>query len=103
LSKPWREVFIAAISQMSDEDAKREVNEMIIQVLSEAMTDGGSAQAAQVKIWTGRRLGALAAKLDPKKIETHIYPKVSVLCQDIDAEVRKAMCAEMGLIIKALG
>ena len=67
------------------------------------MADGGSNQSVPVKIWTGRRLGAVAGKLDPKKIETHLYPKVSVLCQDTDAEVRKAMCAEMGFVIRSLG
>lgn len=72
-------------------------------VLLEAMTDVGAALSTQAKIWSGRKLAALAGKLDAKKFETHLYPKVSILCQDTDGEVRKAMCSEMGLIIKSLG
>ncbi len=48
-------------------------------------------------------MGVASCRLDPKKVEQQIFPKLSQLSQDTDYEVRKAMCAELVIIMKHVG
>ena len=106
VAKIWKDVYIACISKIPDEDVRREV-------MPEAILDGGLSQPAPLRVWCARLVGAVAPRLDAKRflytcfnnqrIEQQLFPKASQLCQDTDYEVRKAMSKEMGSLIKAMG
>lgn len=48
-------------------------------------------------------MGASSSRIDPKRIEQQVFPKLSQLAQDTDQEVRKIMCKEIGSVIKVIG
>eukprot|EP00842_Homolaphlyctis_polyrhiza_P001898 jgi/Hompol1/2709/HPOL_003014-RA len=75
----------------------------LIENKDEALVDGGLAQPAPFRIWCGRVLGAVALRLDSKRIEELFLKKALNLCQDTDYEVRRSMCNQLNIISKAVG
>ncbi|KAJ3341199.1 Serine/threonine-protein phosphatase 4 regulatory subunit 4, partial [Kappamyces sp. JEL0680] len=96
VSRVWRDVYILCINKIPDDEIRREV-------LPEIMLDGGLRQPATQRVWCARLLGAVAHRIEGKKMEQLLFPKASQLCQDTDYEVRKAMAKEMPSLIKSLG
>ncbi|KAL5036572.1 hypothetical protein BDV3_005775 [Batrachochytrium dendrobatidis] len=92
----WSNVFISCIKYIP-------IDTITQQILPEALVDGGLAQPAPFRIWCGRVLGAIAMRLDGKRIEELFLKKVLSLCQDTDYDVRTSMCNQLTMIAKALG
>ncbi|KAI8923759.1 armadillo-type protein [Entophlyctis helioformis] len=92
----WADAFIACIKHLP-------IDTIVQQILPEALVDGGLAQPAPFRIWCGRVLGAVAPRLDAKRIEDLFFRKALTLCQDTDYEVRRSMCNQLNVIAKAVG
>jgi hypothetical protein len=75
----------------------------LLEVLPEALVNGGLAQPSHIRIWCGRVLGAISCRIEPSKIEALYLHKALALCQDTDYEVRCSMCAQLKLIATAIG
>ena len=50
-----------------------------------------------------RLLGKIATKLDAQALRQDVLPTTLALCQDIDWEVRHAMCRHLALISRGVG
>ncbi|KAJ2996963.1 Serine/threonine-protein phosphatase 4 regulatory subunit 4 [Globomyces sp. JEL0801] len=94
----WKDVFVTCINRLPVGDSS--INQHVMPIIGENV---GLAQPPVQRIWCGRVLGVSANKIDPKMIESVIFPRVIKLCQDTDYEVRKSMCLQLGSIINSLG
>ncbi|KAJ3318041.1 hypothetical protein HDV06_000853, partial [Boothiomyces sp. JEL0866] len=92
VSKVWKDVFISCIKKIPSDE-----------ILPEAIADLSLGQPAQFRIWSGRLLGTIICRLDPKKIDQNILQKFINLCEDTDYEVRKSMCFHLNAVIKNIG
>ncbi|KAJ3268230.1 Serine/threonine-protein phosphatase 4 regulatory subunit 4 [Terramyces sp. JEL0728] len=96
VSKVWKDVLISCINKLPSEEVR-------IKILPDTIGDLNLGQPAQFRIWTGRLLGTIICRLDPKKIDQIVLQKFINLCEDTDYEVRKSMCFHLNPVIKALG
>ncbi|KAJ1343595.1 hypothetical protein BSLG_001864 [Batrachochytrium salamandrivorans] len=92
----WADVYISCIKHLS-------IDAIVQQILPDALADGGLAQPASYRIWCCRILGAIATRLDGKRIEDLFLFKALSLCQDTDYDVRKSMCYQLNSIAKGVG
>ncbi|KAJ3343035.1 Serine/threonine-protein phosphatase 4 regulatory subunit 4 [Gonapodya sp. JEL0774] len=92
----WAELLITTIKYLPMETIENDI-------LPEALIDGGLAQPVPFRIWCCRVLGAVALRLDGKKIERLFFKRAMTLCQDTDYEVRRCMCLQLPALARSLG
>lgn len=65
--------------------------------------NSGLSQPVALRLWSCRVFGALASRMEVKRIESTFFKKAMALCQDTDYEVRSCMCKQLNAIAKAVG
>ena len=65
--------------------------------------NSGLSQPVPFRLWSCRVFGALAKRMDGKRIEATFFKKAMSLCQDTDYEVRSCMCKQLNAIAKGVG
>ena len=75
----------------------------LTKVLTETNLDAVLKHPSSYRQFCCRILGAVAIRFSPKKIESLLLPKVKILCQDTDYEVRAEMATHLSAISKSLG
>ncbi|KAL5254124.1 hypothetical protein ACHWQZ_G013776 [Mnemiopsis leidyi] len=83
----------------------RSSKEILLQtdVIKLALDKGNLAQKTSCRIACAEIVTALCKRLDPRQVESEVFPAIRMLCQDIDYDVRSAMCGSLVEISQAIG
>lgn len=94
----WLETLIAVIPTLQEESIRKEI-------LPIAVTKAGLTQPVMSRIATCSILGKVAIhpKFKPLDIKKDVLPIVQSLCQDVQPEVRAAICQQLPNVAQGLG
>jgi hypothetical protein len=92
----WLDTLLDAIDLLPPDVIKREI--VAIAVSKGQLTNNVSSRKSACRL-----LGKIATKLDAQTLRQDVLPTTLSLCQDIDWEVRHAMCRHLALIARGVG
>eukprot|EP00002_Diphylleia_rotans_P010830 TRINITY_DN2141_c0_g2_i2.p1 TRINITY_DN2141_c0_g2~~TRINITY_DN2141_c0_g2_i2.p1 ORF type:complete len:659 (+),score=113.58 TRINITY_DN2141_c0_g2_i2:677-2653(+) len=75
----------------------------IYQVLEFSLARVGQSSLSSARIVGCKLLGGIVPHLDAQTVSSKVLPKVAVLCQDTDYEVRNSMCQQLVVIATLIG
>nr|XP_043904741.1 serine/threonine-protein phosphatase 4 regulatory subunit 4 isoform X2 [Solea senegalensis] len=92
----WLETLLSAVSSLPKETIKQEV-------LNPLLFQPQASLSLHSRLTNCRILGKVASKFDSHTVKMELLPVARSLCQDVEAEVRVCMCAQLESIARATG
>ncbi|XP_043236204.1 serine/threonine-protein phosphatase 4 regulatory subunit 4-like isoform X4 [Amphibalanus amphitrite] len=92
----WLETLLDVIDLLPADVIQQEI-------LSVAVEKSQLSHPVASRVAGCKLIGRMATKFDPYTIQTELLASVQSLCQDVDSEVRAAMCSQLGAVAHGLG
>ncbi|XP_065051752.1 serine/threonine-protein phosphatase 4 regulatory subunit 4-like [Rhopilema esculentum] len=92
----WRDALLTSLSFLPSET----INTTILDL---ARSMGTLAQTVHSRLACCNLMGKLAINLDQMSVKRDMLKLVTALCQDVEMEVRAAMCAELDSVARGVG
>ncbi|XP_037077403.1 serine/threonine-protein phosphatase 4 regulatory subunit 4-like [Pollicipes pollicipes] len=92
----WLETLLDVIDLLPSDVIQQEI--LGVAVEKSQLSHPACSRVAGCKL-----IGRMASKFDPYTIQTELLASVQSLCQDVDCDVRAAMCSQLGAVAHGLG
>lgn len=93
----WCETLLNAIDVLPNDAIDNQ------ELLSIALCKAQLGQTDASRLFSCKMLGKLCSRVDQSIVKQDILPVVQSLCQDLDCDIRTAICYQLGLVSRVIG